>query len=84
VDPDLTHFFHSNFFLIFLAIKTLNPDWYDIQPKMLDPDPDSMTPDPKHCLLNSKFSSFYFAQHIFFTRFRVGTPYSPGMKFINI
>jgi hypothetical protein len=35
----------------FLPIETLDPDWIririGIQPKMLDPDPDSMNPDPK-------------------------------------
>jgi hypothetical protein len=31
----------------FLVITTLDPDRY-FQPKMLDPDPDSMNPDPTH------------------------------------
>jgi hypothetical protein len=25
----------------------LDPDWYSIQPKMLDPDPDQMSADPQ-------------------------------------
>jgi hypothetical protein len=36
-----------------LVIKTLDPDWIQIgigmQPKMLDPDPDQINTDPKHC-----------------------------------
>jgi hypothetical protein len=34
-----------------LVIKPLEPDLIriGIQPKMLDPDPDSFDPDPKHC-----------------------------------
>ncbi len=34
----------------FLVIKTLDPDWIriGIQPKMMDPDLESMNPDPKH------------------------------------
>jgi hypothetical protein len=42
-------------FFEFLVIKTLDPYWIriririGIQPKLLDPDPDSMEPDPKHC-----------------------------------
>ncbi len=38
------------------VIKTLDPDWIPIriQPKMLDPDPDSKNPDPKHCLQSHK------------------------------
>jgi hypothetical protein len=36
-----------------LTIKTLDPQWIRIricfQPKMLDPDPEFMNPDPKHC-----------------------------------
>jgi hypothetical protein len=38
-------------FFQFLVIKNLDPDWIriGIQPKMLDPDLDSMNPDPKHC-----------------------------------
>ncbi len=39
----------------FLVIKALDPDWIririDIQPKMLDPDPDEMNADPQPCLL---------------------------------
>jgi hypothetical protein len=39
-----------NFFQ-FLVIEILDPDWIRIrvviQPKMLDPDPDSINPDPK-------------------------------------
>jgi hypothetical protein len=30
--------------------KDPDPDWYDIQPKMLDPDTYQMNTDPKHCL----------------------------------
>ncbi len=32
-----------------LVIKTLDPDQYGIQPKMLDRNPDQMNTDPKHC-----------------------------------
>ncbi len=41
-----------HFFQFFqLNIKTLDQDWIrmGIQPKMRDPDPDSMNPDPKRC-----------------------------------
>jgi hypothetical protein len=38
--------FSCNIFLQFLVIKTLDPDI----PKMLDPDPDPVNPDSKHCL----------------------------------
>jgi hypothetical protein len=33
-----------------LVIKTLDLDWIRIagQPKMLDPDPEAINPDPKH------------------------------------
>jgi len=44
-------FFSCNFFLQFLVIKALDPDWIRIrigvQPKMLDPDPDEMNADPQ-------------------------------------
>jgi hypothetical protein len=37
-----------------LELKTLDPVWVririDFQPKMLDPDPDQMNTDPKHCI----------------------------------
>ncbi len=36
------------FFLQLLIIKTLDP--YPDSLEMLDPDPDSMNPDPQHCL----------------------------------
>jgi hypothetical protein len=49
----MTFFFSCNFFQ-FLAIKTLDPDWY--QPKMLDPDLESMNPDLKHCLSDNLIS----------------------------
>jgi hypothetical protein len=36
-----------------MVIKTLDPYWIQIrigiQSKILDPDPDSVNPDPKHC-----------------------------------
>jgi hypothetical protein len=39
------------FFLQFLVITALDPDWIririGIQPKMLDPDPDEMNTDPQ-------------------------------------
>ncbi len=39
------------FFLQFLVIKALDPDWIRIQigvhPKMLDPDPNEMNADPQ-------------------------------------
>ncbi len=39
------------FFLQFLIIKALDPDWIririGIQPQMLDPDPDEMNADPQ-------------------------------------
>jgi hypothetical protein len=42
----------SCIFFQFLSIKTLDPDCIRIgtvfYPKMLDPDPESMNPDPKH------------------------------------
>jgi hypothetical protein len=38
--------FSAVFFLHFLVIKTLDPDLDSHQ--MLDPDPDSMNPDPQH------------------------------------
>jgi hypothetical protein len=39
------------FFLQFLVIKTLDPDWIriGIQPKMLDPDQYQMNTDTQHC-----------------------------------
>ncbi len=40
-------FFSCNFFCKLLVIKALDPDWYHIQPKMLDPDPDEMNADPQ-------------------------------------
>jgi hypothetical protein len=48
------HIVFSYNFFPFLVIKTLDlepnpdPDWYPIQPKMLDLDPEPMNPDPKH------------------------------------
>jgi hypothetical protein len=36
-----------DFCLQFLIIKTLDPDWIPMQLKLLDPDPDSMNPDPQ-------------------------------------
>jgi hypothetical protein len=33
----------------FFFIKTLDPDPYPDSLERLDPDPDSMHPDPKHC-----------------------------------
>jgi hypothetical protein len=37
--------------LLFFFGKKTPPDWtrISIEPKMLDPDPESMNPDPKHC-----------------------------------
>jgi hypothetical protein len=35
---------------IFFSCKFRNRIWIGIQPKMLDPDPESMNPDPKHWL----------------------------------
>ncbi len=46
-------FFSCYFFLLqFLVIKTRDPvlDPVGIRPKMLDPDPESINPDPKHWL----------------------------------
>ncbi len=39
-------------FLVMKKYRTLDPDWIrtGIQPKMLDPYPDSMIPDSKHWL----------------------------------
>jgi hypothetical protein len=48
-----------NFFLQFLVIKALDPDWIRIrigvQPRMLDPDPDpdEMNADPQPCFAYS-------------------------------
>jgi hypothetical protein len=49
-------------FVQFLVIKTLDPYWIliriwiGIQPKMLDPEPDSMNPDPEHWFTDLQFS----------------------------
>jgi hypothetical protein len=51
-------FFQLWFFLSqFLVIKTLDPDWtrIGIQPKMLDPSPNQMNTDPKHCIADHLF-----------------------------
>ncbi len=44
-------FFSAVNFFKFLVIKTLDHIWIrnGIQPKMLDPYPESMNTDPKHC-----------------------------------
>ncbi len=41
----------KRFLLLLFVIKTLypDPDRYRIEPKMLDPGPGSMNPDPKYC-----------------------------------
>ncbi len=48
----ISNLFFNLIFFKFTVIKTLDPDWIrirvGIQPKMLDSDPDSMNPDPKH------------------------------------
>ncbi len=63
-----------NFFQFF-TIKTLDPDWIQIrmgiQPQMLDLDPDSMNPDPKHWLLDSQTQLNYQPKMI--TRHTYGT-----------
>ncbi len=40
-----------------LVIQTLypDPDPTGIQPKILDPDPESMNPDSKHCYIDIAF-----------------------------
>ncbi len=43
-------------FFTFLVIKTLDPDPNSLE--MLAPDPDSMNPDPKHCLKLFLFKHF--------------------------
>ena len=47
-------FFSAVIFFQFLVIKALDPDWIRIriglQPQPLDPDPEKMKTDPKHCL----------------------------------
>ncbi len=46
-------FFFAIYFFQILVIKALDSDWIririGIQPQMLDPDPDQMSTDPKHC-----------------------------------
>jgi hypothetical protein len=52
----MASFLSCNFFLQFLVIKALDPDWIRIririglQPQPLDPDPEKMNADPKHWL----------------------------------
>ncbi len=49
----LNFFFDCTFFW-FLVIKTLDPDWYRIQPKMMDPDLELMNTDKKHWYKSEK------------------------------
>jgi hypothetical protein len=54
------NFFSAVIFFQFLVIKALDPDWIliriSLQPQTLDPDPEKMNTDPKHC---------FFTAHIF-------------------
>jgi hypothetical protein len=47
----LIKYFLAAHFLQFLVIKTWIRIRIGIEPKMLDPDPESMNPDPKHYFL---------------------------------
>jgi hypothetical protein len=40
--------FSAVYFCKFLVMNSSDPDWYSAA--MLDPDPESMNPDPQHCL----------------------------------
>jgi hypothetical protein len=40
--------FSAVYFYQFFVMKSPDPDWYSAT--MLDPDPESMNPDPQHCL----------------------------------
>ncbi len=46
-------FFSAVIFFQFLVIKALDPDWIRIRiglrPQTLDPDPEKINTDPKHC-----------------------------------
>ncbi len=50
-------FFPAITYFPFLVIKTLDPDWtrIGIKPKMLDPSPNQMNTDPKHCIADHLF-----------------------------
>ncbi len=57
VDQKLSNFFSSCIFFKFWSSKP----WIriSIQPKMLDPDPDSMKQDPKHCLIKKPWTNWW-------------------------